>query len=89
MAIDAALEDVRKHRALPVPKHLRDAHYAGAKQLGHGEGYQYAHDGAGRLGGPGVPRRREDVLQPTDRGEEAEIARRLEELRSRRSRSGE
>jgi putative ATPase len=28
-----------------VPAHLRDAHYAGAKQVGHGEGYRYAHDG--------------------------------------------
>src|SRR5580658_8342181 len=44
MAIDAALEDVRSGRTLAVPEHLRDAHYQGAKRLGHGEGYQYAHD---------------------------------------------
>src|SRR5207253_165339 len=43
-AIDAALEDVRTRRVLPVPVHLRDAHYPGATRLGHGEGYQYAHD---------------------------------------------
>src|SRR5205823_11056453 len=44
VAIDAALADVRSRRTLPVPEHLRDAHYAGAKRLGHGEGYQYSHD---------------------------------------------
>src|SRR5678816_953972 len=43
-AIDAALADVRSERTLPVPDHLRDAHYPGAKRLGHGVGYQYAHD---------------------------------------------
>src|SRR5882724_558565 len=45
VAIDAALEDVKSGRTLAVPEHLRDAHYKGAKQLGHGVGYQYAHDG--------------------------------------------
>ena len=39
-----ALDDVRSGRTLAVPEHLRDAHYKGAKRLGHGEGYQYAHD---------------------------------------------
>jgi putative ATPase len=44
LAIDAALEDVRSGRTLPIPASLRDAHYAGAKRLGHGAGYDYAHD---------------------------------------------
>src|SRR6266542_1427152 len=44
VAIDAALAEVRSGRTLPVPEHLRDAHYPGAKRLGHGGGYQYAHD---------------------------------------------
>ncbi|MFQ5489981.1 MAG: replication-associated recombination protein A [Phycisphaerae bacterium] len=43
-AIWQASKDVRQGRTLPVPHHLRDAHYAGAKQLGHGQGYQYPHD---------------------------------------------
>jgi len=43
MAIDAALEDVRKGGNLPPPKHLRDASYRGARKLGHGEGYKYPH----------------------------------------------
>src|SRR2546421_1802447 len=40
LAIDSALEDVKSGRTLPVPEHLRDAHYQGAKRLGHGGGYQ-------------------------------------------------
>lgn len=42
-AIDAALADVRAGRIGQVPLHLRDAHYAGAKDHGHGQGYLYAH----------------------------------------------
>ena len=44
VAILEALEDVEKQRTVPVPKHLRDGHYAGAERLGQGLGYQYAHD---------------------------------------------
>ncbi|MFJ9556410.1 replication-associated recombination protein A [Nocardiopsis sp. NPDC101807] len=43
-AIDAAMADVRAGRAGPVPPHLRDGHYKGAAELGHGKGYRYAHD---------------------------------------------
>lgn len=43
-AIDKAMEYVRTHETAPVPSHLRDAHYKGAAKLGHGLGYQYAHD---------------------------------------------
>jgi putative ATPase len=43
LAIDAALEDIRSGRTLAVPSHLRDASYAGAERLGHGQGYEYAH----------------------------------------------
>ncbi|MFC7849331.1 replication-associated recombination protein A [Arthrobacter sp. NPDC057388] len=42
--IDRALDDVRRGRTGNVPVHLRDAHYPGAKALGHGEGYLYPHD---------------------------------------------
>ena len=49
LAIDAALEDVESGRTLAVPEHLRDAHYAGAERLGHGKGYQYAHDHPGHF----------------------------------------
>ena len=43
-ALDAAIADVKAGRAGQVPLHLRDAHYPGAKGLGHGEGYLYSHD---------------------------------------------
>ncbi len=44
VGIDAALADVEAGRVGLVPAHLRDAHYAGAKTYGHGQGYRYAHD---------------------------------------------
>ncbi len=43
-AIGKAMSEVKQGVTLPVPKHLRDAHYKSAKKLGHGEGYQYSHD---------------------------------------------
>ncbi|KQT94522.1 AAA family ATPase [Marmoricola sp. Leaf446] len=43
-AMDAASADVRAGKIGPVPAHLRDAHYGGSKQLGHGQGYRYSHD---------------------------------------------
>jgi putative ATPase len=44
MAMDAALADVRKGGCGDIPAHLKDAHYEGAKHLGHGLTYQYPHD---------------------------------------------
>ncbi|MGD9855947.1 MAG: replication-associated recombination protein A [Planctomycetaceae bacterium] len=85
-AIDAALDDVRHQRVIPVPMHLRDAHYRGAKRLGHGEGYQYAHDSEGGWVDQdylGVDR---TYYEPTDRGHEAEIRRRMDEFRAQRRR---
>ncbi len=46
-AIGNARKEVRDGKLIPVPRHLQDSHYAGAKDLGHGEGYQYAHDAQG------------------------------------------
>jgi len=42
--LDRAIADVRSRPVGEVPAHLRDAHYSGAKHLGHGKGYQYPHD---------------------------------------------
>lgn len=44
LAIDRALNDVKHKDCGAVPEHLRDSHYAGAKQLGYGKAYLYAHD---------------------------------------------
>ena len=43
-AIGAAMDYVKEHRMESVPNHLKDAHYGGAAKLGHGLGYEYAHD---------------------------------------------
>lgn len=43
-AIWSACQDVYSGRTIPVPAHLRDAHYAGAEKLGHGLDYRYPHD---------------------------------------------
>jgi putative ATPase len=80
MGIAAARQDVREKKTVAVPKHLQDTHYAGAKRLGRGEGYKYAHDfeGGHVVQDYGVPRF--TYYHPTDRGKEAEFKRRLEEL---------
>lgn len=49
LAVDAALDDVRRGLAGPVPAYLRDAHYKGAQQIGHGRGYVYPHDVPGAV----------------------------------------
>ena len=44
MSIDAALSDVEHSHTGDIPPHLKDGHYAGAKKLGHAQGYQYPHN---------------------------------------------
>ncbi len=44
LGIDKALGDVRRGKNGAVPNHLKDAHYQGAAELGHGLGYKYPHD---------------------------------------------
>ncbi|QDU37346.1 Replication-associated recombination protein A [Maioricimonas rarisocia] len=88
-AVDAALDDVRHQRVVPVPTHLQDKHYAGAKQLGHGEGYQYSHNFEGGYVEQdylGVDR---TYYEPTDRGYEAKIRERMERLRGEASGAGD
>jgi putative ATPase len=84
IAIDAALDDVKSGRTLPVPEHLRDTSYKGAKRLGHGEGYKYAHEYKGHF----VP---QDYLgvdktfyEPTEQGVEKKIKERLENWRKQK-----
>ncbi len=84
-AIDAALDDVRTRRILPVPVALRDAHYAGADRLGHGKGYQSPHDSPAGFAPDdylGVAR---SYYEPADRGFETELRRRLEQFRAARA----
>src|SRR5258706_6943091 len=82
MAIWDAMKDVREGRTLPVPRHLRDTHYQGAKRLGHGEGYQYAHDHADGYVNQDYLGVEKQYYEPTDRGFEQEIANRMNLLKS-------
>jgi len=83
VAVDAALADVRSGRIGQVPAHLRDAHYPAASRLGHGVGYQYAHDAPfGVAPQQYLP---DELLgaqyyRPTDHGNEAAMTERLEHL---------
>jgi putative ATPase len=83
VAVDAALADVRSGRIGQVPAHLRDAHYPAATRLGHGVGYQYAHDAPfGVAAQQYLP---DELLgaqyyRPSDHGNEAAMTERLEHL---------
>jgi putative ATPase len=80
-AIWTAMAEVKQGRTIPVPVHLRDAHYPGAGDLGHGKDYVYPHEAADGYVSQeylGVDR---EFYRPTDRGFEAEIRRRLDALR--------
>ncbi|HPC15794.1 MAG TPA: replication-associated recombination protein A [Candidatus Hydrogenedentes bacterium] len=76
--IASAMQDVREKKTVAVPKHLQDTNYSGAKRLGRGEGYQYAHDfPEGYVDQDyGVPHGL--YYHPSDRGKEAEFKQRLE-----------
>ena len=76
VAIDAATKDIREGRTQAVPKHLRDAHYKGAKELGH-EGYQYAHDGEDHFVKQEYMPHEAEYYRPSDQGFERTIAERM------------
>ena len=89
VAIGMARHDVREGRTVPVPRHLRDKHYSGAKRLGHGEGYEYAHnaeDGIATQDYLGVER---EYYNPVPRGYEVELGERLAQIRAKLRATGE
>ncbi|GAA1951572.1 replication-associated recombination protein A [Agromyces allii] len=84
VGIDKAIADVRAGKAGRVPKHLRDAHYPGAKRLGHGKGYLYPHDDPiGVVGQEYLPDSLRGAVyyEPTEHGNEREVSARLAKLR--------
>jgi putative ATPase len=85
VAIGKARKDVKSGRTLPVPPHLRDNHYQGAAEFGHGEGYQYSHDFEGGWVDQAYLTEDRRYYEPTDRGYEAVIKQRMEEIRKRRA----
>jgi putative ATPase len=82
LAIGEAVADVREGRLLPVPVALRDRHYPGAARLGHGGGYQYAHDSEGGIAAQDYLGVEREYYRPVDRGFEAELTKRLESIRA-------
>jgi putative ATPase len=84
MGLNKAVADVRAGLGNGIPAHLRDAHYPGSKQLGHGLGYKYAHDAPHSVAAQQYPPDDlvgKDYYQPTGNGAERDIAVRLERLR--------
>ena len=83
VAIGEARKDIREGRVLPVPVHLRDRHYPGAERLGHGEGYEYAHDAEGGIAAQDYLGVEREYYRPVPRGFEAELAERLAAIRAK------
>ena len=84
-AIDAAMADVRAGGVGEVPRHLRDGHYAGAKGLGNGVGYLYAHQSPAGVVTQQYPPDElvgRDYYAPAGHGHERELAARLTRLRT-------
>jgi len=84
LAIDAALDDVRSGRTIAVPEHLRSAAYKGAERLGHGKGYEYAHDGKGHFVAQDYLGVDKIYYEPTEQGVEKKIKERLDNWRKQK-----
>jgi putative ATPase len=82
MAIDSALKDVESGRTLEVPEHLRDSSYQGAKRLGHGVGYEYAHDHPAHFVAQDYLGANRRYYEPTDQGSEKQIKERVQKWRA-------
>jgi len=90
LGIEAAMKDVEQGRTLEVPQHLRDASYKGAKQLGRGKGYKYAHDFPGHHVKQEYAPTTRRYYEPTDLGFEKTIKAwlaQLDQLSPRRTES--
>jgi putative ATPase len=84
--LSAARAEVREHGAKTPPDYLRDAHYPGAAKLGRGEGYRYPHDEPGGVAEqPLLPEelRGRRFYEPTDRGFEEALGKRLAAFRNK------
>ena len=87
VGIDAALAEVRKSGALPVPLHIRNAPTSLMKELGYDKGYQYAHDyEEGYAGQECLPEKLagRKFYEPKGHGYEKSIVERMEWLKNRK-----
>jgi len=80
LGIEQAMKDVEEGRTLEVPTHLKDASYKGAKQLGRGVGYKYAHDYPGHHVEQEYVPGSKIYYEPTELGFEKTIKERLGRL---------
>lgn len=81
MAVKDARQAIREGKDLPVPDHLRDSHYEGASDRGHGEGYEYAHNFEDHYVEQEYLTEDLSFYEPTEQGEEAKLKDYLESLR--------
>jgi putative ATPase len=81
LGIKKAMKDIEEGTVLPVPDHLKDAHYTGAARLGWGKGYQYPHDYPGHYVAQDYLPQKREYYRPTDQGEEKRIKERLAGLK--------
>ncbi len=80
-AIGAAMKDAQEGRTIPVPRHLRDAHYKGAARLEHGKGYQYPHDSESGFVEQEYLGVDKNYYTPKNVGYEVNVRKKLEEMR--------
>ncbi len=83
LGIKEAMKDIEEGRLLPVPDHLKDAHYKGAARLGRGKGYRYPHDYPGHYVAQDYLPQKREYYRPTEQGEEKRIKERLAGLKKR------
>lgn len=81
LGIEKAIDDVKKRKTQEVPVDLKDASYPGAKKLGRGQGYKYAHDYEGHFVTQDYTPIKTTYYEPTEMGEEKRIKQHLKTLR--------
>ncbi|MHA2621532.1 MAG: replication-associated recombination protein A [bacterium JZ-2024 1] len=82
LAIDRAMKAIEAGDIQPVPKHLRDASYRGARRLGHGEGYLYPHDTPKHWVAQSYLTEPRSFYTPTQMGKEAKLSAYLRSLKA-------
>ena len=83
LGIKEALKDIEEGKLLPVPDHLKDAHYKGAARLNRGKGYKYPHDYPGHYVAQDYLPQKREYYRPTEQGDEKRIKERLAGLKRR------
>jgi putative ATPase len=83
IGIKEAMKDIEEGNLMPVPDHLKDAHYKGAARLGRGKGYKYPHDYPGHYTPQEYLPQKREYYRPTEQGDEKRIKERLAGLKKR------